>query len=378
MTKCAAVAIAVLVRIASSPAAALPDEPPNRVCPMDGPVDAQQLNLMVRLDAVEHENPVLRAAPLEINVPVWVHVITDGEKGSVPKRQIDEQIAALNSMYAPHNVRFHLLGTSTVDNRAWFTMGYGSKEEREAKTALSKQGGLLNIYTAKLPGDLLGWATWPWDLDAEPKMDGVVIHVDTMPGGTRKPFDLGMTCVHEVGHWLGLLHTFHGKCQTPGDEVHDTPSEESPATQCPNARDSCPRDDGMDPIHNFMDYANDDCMNEFTNGQRIRFGGMTAAYRPSLLSPPTLTKLSFVELVKIDAASAAARRGAPSLEFALRSGTVYAEANNLGWGKPILAKVVNGSDVRLEFLTPEDESKKLGSRALLVEKDGIVKTAPRR
>ena len=54
----------------------------------------------------------------------------------------------------------------------------------------------------------LGIASIPSKYYSEPINDGIMIRHTTITGGSRRNFNLGRTLTHEVGHWLGLFHTF--------------------------------------------------------------------------------------------------------------------------------------------------------------------------
>jgi len=225
------------------------------------------------------------------------HVISEKPLTAAQKLRREQMIAAqvrvLNDAYAgrgaaktspdtPFRFSYEPKATTWTVNAAWSTMLPDTAEEAAAKEALHQgDQSTLNVYVANIGGGLLGWATFP-QVDYDPLfLDGVVILDESMPGGTVEPYNLGDTGTHEVGHWLGLLHTFENGCEAPGDYVSDTPAAAEPAFSCreDRGRDSCPDQRGRDPIHNFMDYTEDFCMNQFTRGQVKRMSYAWSAFR---------------------------------------------------------------------------------------------------
>ena len=220
-------------------------------------------------------------------VPVVYHIITDGSNGAAAESRVQAQNQALNDQFAGFEdvgvagegsnwegetgfdigYEFEVVNVTVTDNRQWYSGCASSKTERQMKEAL-RQGGTdtLNVYSCS-PRRLLGYAYFPTILEGSSAiLDGVVILDESMPGGSADPYNEGDTLTHEVGHWLGLYHTFQGGCTGDGDRIADTAAEASPASGCPIGRDSC-SGGGLDPIHNFMDYSADACLSEFTRGQ---------------------------------------------------------------------------------------------------------------
>lgn len=219
-------------------------------------------------------------------IPVAVHVLTDGNAGDVSDARITAQIDTLNSAFSAYGYRFALALVQRVDNADWYQgLTLGSSEESAMKEALAlNPARVLNLYTASLGLDYLGWATLPEAGAESDRQQGVVLLDESLPGGNAAPYNLGHTGTHEVGHWVGLFHTFSGGCSSNNDGVADTPQERSGASGCPVGRDSCPADPGLDPIHNYMDYSDDACMTEFTPGQVARARSIMGQLRPTVVS----------------------------------------------------------------------------------------------
>ena len=219
-------------------------------------------------------------------INVYFHVIHSGPsltQGNVPDSMIQAQIGVLNDSFAPQGWSFNLVATTRTTNAAWFGMTPGTIIEAQAKASL-RQGTAddLNIYSANPSGGLLGWATFPWTYQAAPADDGVVILYSSLPGGSAVPYNQGDTATHEVGHWMGLFHTFQGGCGFFNDLIFDTPAERSAASGCPVGRNTCTQGLqglGPDPIRNFMDYTDDACMTTFSAKQDVFMDGAFTKFR---------------------------------------------------------------------------------------------------
>jgi hypothetical protein len=236
-------------------------------------------------------NPAQVRKSGSVPVPVVFHVVSKGhgiENGDVSMKMLRDQLEVLNLSFAGAYdasaantpFRFSLMAVTRTVNEAWFNAGLGSEAEREMKTALRVGGpDVLNFYVTNAGGVYLGWATFPQSYQSDPLRDGVVVLHSSLPGGSLAPYNEGDTGTHEVGHWLGLYHTFQGGCGAVfNDFVPDTPAERSPAFRCPVGRDTCPTA-GADPIENFMDYSDDFCMYRFTPGQSSRMEALSLRYR---------------------------------------------------------------------------------------------------
>jgi hypothetical protein len=230
-----------------------------------------------------------------VHIPTVFHVISDhalsaGETARW-ERLITAQVKVLNDSYSGRTApdasdspfRFTLSRITWTVNTQWYTVTPG-KTERDMKQALYEgDSRTLNVYSANIGGGLLGWSYFPKAYNnGRDYIDGVVMLDESMPGGTAGKYAEGDTLTHEVGHWLMLEHTFNGGCSASGDFVADTPREAIPQFDCPVGADTCSAP-GLDPIHNFMDYSQDSCMNMFTAGQVERMNDAWIAFR----QPPT-------------------------------------------------------------------------------------------
>ncbi len=224
------------------------------------------------------------AAPVVVKV-YWQVITRNNGTGNVSNARINQQLQVLNNAYAgatapsAAETRFSFQTQRIIRtaNTNWYNWDPNS-DNNPAKTALHKgTKAALNVYIANLGDGLLGYATFPGGSLA---LDGVVVLNASLPGGSAVPYNLGDTLTHEVGHWVGLFHTFQGGCSNPGDSVADTPQQADGTNifECDTILNTCAAA-GVDPVKNFMNYVDDTCMNKFTPGQATRASLQWDAFR---------------------------------------------------------------------------------------------------
>ena len=268
-----------------------------------------------------------------IRIPVVVHVLYHTDEENIEMSQIESQIAALNRDYRLRNTdksqipaAFRRFAADTLiefalavrDPRGSATTGvtrtrtskaafpYDPSDPQTTKKLddMIKFDGFgktawpadsyLNLWTCNLGGGLLGYAQFPGGAAAT---DGVVIWNRAFGSGgiAAAPYNLGRTGVHEVGHYLNLLHIWgdDGAGCTRSDAVDDTPNQagsngsEVRLENFPHI--SCNNGPNGDMFMNYMDYVDDDTMVMFTAGQLKRMNTTLSGPRAPLASSSGLT-----------------------------------------------------------------------------------------
>ena len=246
-----------------------------------------------------------------IYIPVVVHVIHNGDaygtNENISDEQVQSQITVMtqdfrrmagtpgfntNPVGADVQIEFVLAKVDPNGNptnginrvnlcKDNYNVGTTAQIQAEIDTNVKPQTiwdptQYMNMWSVNWDGsDILGYAQFPSNGTSTANSDGVVSGYGffgsrtIFPGGNYADisYDKGRTMTHEVGHFLGLYHTFQGGCNGAGDNCNDTPAVSAPNYGCPVGTNSCPAA-GNDMIENYMDYTDDSCMNIFTANQK--------------------------------------------------------------------------------------------------------------
>lgn len=201
-----------------------------------------------------------------LTVPLHVHILQDS-RGSNPVSTeiINASVSRLNSGFSRAGFTFQLQSVETVVNDAWARITKSNRSVIDDISASLNVGARnsANVYIGLFEG-LCGLASLPY---AEDPYEALFLDYRCIPGGSQS--DSYDTIIHEMGHFMGLLHTFAPEpngCRGKGDYVSDTPSQKVPHFKC-RRYDTCPNKPGLDPVRNYMDYTEDACNHRFTRGQ---------------------------------------------------------------------------------------------------------------
>ncbi len=243
----------------------------------------------------------------KFRIPVVVHVIqrTNGT-GFIPEDRIRSQIDVLNEDFlailgslgengTDIQIEFYLAtedpdgnptnGITYSTNNTWYNDSGGYYNSLAWDT-----NRYCNIYTNSASGALGYVPDLPQGGIAGNPADRIVIFHDAFGRNSPlPPYHLGRTTTHEMGHYLGLWHVFdngcgNNNCYSTGDRICDTNPMSSPTFGCPGSRNQCGE---PAPFHNYMDYSDDICMDNFTPEQARRMRCSLEFYRPDLAQADT-------------------------------------------------------------------------------------------
>lgn len=212
-------------------------------------------------------------------VPVYYHLITkDDGKGGPSLKKTFESHCELNEAYLPFNIGFFIAGIDTIKSTALWTydndwLGYQAFNNYNVDN-------VCNIFiNGNLPG-LCGFATFPGSF--EQSGGGLFLSINCIGAGTN-------TIQHEMGHYLGLMHTFDDSygiefvngtnCANRGDLFCDTPADFlDDRTPCPyNGDQQDPNGDYYRTVVDetlYMSYFYDQCVNRFSTMQQVEMNNV--------------------------------------------------------------------------------------------------------
>jgi hypothetical protein len=268
-------------------------------------------------------------------VPVVYHIVqkTDGTLG-VNLRDVLNTHCELNEHYLHSDIQFFIAEMDTIkSNTLWAMSTNGTTTNyNTGYQAFNTYNvdDVCNIYiTGQLPG-LCGFATFP---GSAPNGGGIFMNKECTGAGTK-------TLPHEMGHYLGLLHTFDSgsgiefvngtNCATAGDGFCDTPADFlNERVPCPyTGNETDPNGDLYNTVIDeslFMSYFSDNCVYRFSQMEENEMNSVLTNQRPGLLNQavPDLSAPDTIEVISPAAGDSSLMANGTIFSWSRVPGAVY-------------------------------------------------------
>ena len=244
-----------------------------------------------------------------IKTCIPVIMSSDGQTGAISQACIHGGMVWLNRDFratagqksansVDTRIEFQLIKTLEHKNTAWMIQEHGTPGGFwDAATGECDVNRAANIFIKTPPSGILGQANLAHYASGTAP-DGSTIGTSVWgPCATSGSYNEGATATHELGHYLGLYHTFvsgnqdaplpasscpaqtkPGCYERPGDTLCDTNAQANAEYACDNENE-CGEDE---PVHNFMDYSHDSCLTTFTEEQARRMRCALTSYRSGI------------------------------------------------------------------------------------------------
>ncbi|WP_235298405.1 zinc-dependent metalloprotease [Portibacter marinus] len=250
------------------------------------------------------ENANLRSK--QVIIPLVVHIVYKEPKHNISKGQIHQLVGLLNQV---SNEPFTLLDSNSHSAQSRVgTLGFKFELADTDPNGDNTDGIIRTLTTINNIGDILNQndqsiikttedgGSSPWDpnqyiniwigertislgstvtFNSESEdTKGIILDVSSLESNPK-------TLVHEMGHYLGLLHPWGNEtgCDNEDDGIADTPFQSAPRFECSPVTDCGSHSNAG----NIMDFSPDSCLNYFTRLQVERMHKFVMTFMSNFL-----------------------------------------------------------------------------------------------